>query len=1125
MSNISKEYNEILNRIKEFRDKEITIKSIDGFIKVLVFSFISIFLFVSLEAIFHFSSFYRSAIIIFFFTLLVSLFTIFVFVPFSKYFQNFKNVDLYKYASIIGSMLLEKKDELLNHIQLISNKGTNYSNQLIVASFSRFYLEIKNISFKDLLNYSKIKKVIPAYSAIILFCCLILGFVPNLNAALIRLYYFENEFIKPQRLSISIKPGNISITKYSDINVKVSITGDKPGKVTLLSKDETMANFEMVELVPDSNGIYNHHFGNIRSSIDYYVIADEINSESYSIKVVDRPIIHSLSLKIASPLYSAIPEKEQIDNGNVECLTGSTITFEILTNKELSNAYILINDSTKKECSINSNFAFLDIVVKNSFNYKIILKDKEGNFNISPVEYSVSVSEDLFPTIKLISPSEDTNLNTEMREKLLLNLSDDYGVSKLLLFYKLSASVYESPMDSFRSIPIPITPFSKEQTIEYIWNLSSLNLATEDVVSFYLTVYDNDNINGPKSSSTQILSLRMPSLSELFKESEEDAQNIEAELKDAMQKAADLKKELEKLDKDLKQDKRELNWEEKERIQDAAKNFDELSEKIEDISKKVEESRKELQENKLLSNETLEKYLELQKLLDELSSDELKEAMKKMSDQIQNMMRNQAQDQLKDMQFDEEMFNKSLERTLNLFKRLQVEKKIDELIKRTEDAINKQDDIKDELAKQDISNKDNREQLTKQQDKISKEMKELSKELQKLQDKMSEMKDMPSSDMEKLQEEFEDQKNDELSENAENSLEKMQKQEAMQNQSKISKNLNKTKSSLSNLQSQMQQDNQMKSFSDMVKLLNDLISLSKEQEKIMESSRNNWRNSSGNENAKSQNELKSNLERVITKMNNLAQKSFAITPEMGKELGDAKKEMTNALESIQNKNSSLAANSQSGAMKSINNAASLIKGMMDMMMQGGQGGQGGMMSMMQKMQQMSQQQMGLNQMTQMLQKGMQGQMTPEQQGQMQRLAKQQEVIQKSLEQLNKEARESGKSKSIPSNIEETLKQMKEVVSDMQTEKLNDELIQKQEKILSKLLDAQKSINERDYEKERESKTADYKNTLSPGKLSFDKPNSEKDIKQLINNAVREGYVKDFEDMIKKYYEGIKTRNN
>jgi len=164
-------------------------------------------------------------------------------------------------------------------------------------------------------------------------------------------------------------------------------------------------------------------------------------------------------------------------------------------------------------------------------------------------------------------------------------------------------------------------------------------------------------------------------------------------------------------------------------------------------------------------------------------------------------------------------------------------------------------------------------------------------------------------------------------------------------------------------------------------------------------------------------------------------------------------------------------------------------------------------------------------MTQMLQKGMQGQMTPEQQGQMQRLAKQQEVIQKSLEQLNKEARESGKSKSIPSNIEETLKQMKEVVSDMQTEKLNDELIQKQEKILSKLLDAQKSINERDYEKERESKTADYKNTLSPGKLSFDKPNSEKDIKQLINNAVREGYVKDFEDMIKKYYEGIKTRNN
>ena len=38
---------------------------------------------------------------------------------------------------------------------------------------------------------------------------------------------------------------------------------------------------------------------------------------------------------------------------------------------------------------------------------------------------------------------------------------------------------------------------------------------------------------------------------------------------------------------------------------------------------------KQMEENKLLSDKTLEKYLELQKLMEKLNSPELKEALKK----------------------------------------------------------------------------------------------------------------------------------------------------------------------------------------------------------------------------------------------------------------------------------------------------------------------------------------------------------------------------------------------------------------------------------------------------------------------------------------------------------------
>jgi hypothetical protein len=162
--------------------------------------------------------------------------------------------------------------------------------------------------------------------------------------------------------------------------------------------------------------------------------------------------------------------------------------------------------------------------------------------------------------------------------------------------------------------------------------------------------------------------------------------------------------------------------------------------------------------------------------------------------------------------------------------------------------------------------------------------------------------------------------------------------------------------------------------------------------------------------------------------------------------------------------------------------------------------------------------MNLNNLTQMLQKMQQGGMSPQQQAEMQRLGQQQQLIQKSLEQLNKEAKVSGQSSKLPADLDNILKRMQEVVTDMQGEKLNDELIQKQENILSKLLDAQRSLNEKDYEKERESRTGENVSRNFPAELDLNSQNSLNKIRDELNKAVKEGYSRDYEDLIRKYYE-------
>jgi hypothetical protein len=274
--------------------------------------------------------------------------------------------------------------------------------------------------------------------------------------------------------------------------------------------------------------------------------------------------------------------------------------------------------------------------------------------------------------------------------------------------------------------------------------------------------------------------------------------------------------------------------------------------------------------------------------------------------------------------------------------------------------------------------------------------------------------------------------------------------------------------------------------------------------------------------AKNENELSNNLNNLMQQMSDLSQKTFAISPEMGKSLGDAKKQMDNSTQSMKNRNGMLASNQQGEAMKSLNEAAMMMKNSMESMMQGG--GQGGMMSLMQQLQGMSGQQMNLNNLTQKLQQMMQSQggMTPQQQLEIQRLSQQQQLIQKSLEQLNKEAKVSGQSSKLPADLDSILKRMQEVVTDMQGEKLNEELIQKQENILSKLLDAQRSLNERDYEKERESRSGENVVRNFPAELDLGSSKSLNKIRDELNKAVKEGYSRDYEELIRKYYEILQT---
>ena len=82
-----------------------------------------------------------------------------------------------------------------------------------------------------------------------------------------------------------------------------------------------------------------------------------------------------------------------------------------------------------------------------------------------------------------------------MQVGILAKISDDFGFTKMRLAYKLNFSRYVKPWDEFKFIEIAINKNSKEQEVPYLWDLSELDLDPDDVLSYYLEVFDNDFVS------------------------------------------------------------------------------------------------------------------------------------------------------------------------------------------------------------------------------------------------------------------------------------------------------------------------------------------------------------------------------------------------------------------------------------------------------------------------------------------------------------------------------------------------------------------------------------------------------------------------------------------------------
>ncbi len=1024
----------------------------------------------------------------------------------------------FEIAGHIGAHFPTIKDRLLNLMQLHrdSTSGSSpYSPELIDASFQDLSEAIRAVDFTSSIETTPVQRSLKLFGlttvgALLIFVSSPTGFLESYH----RILHFRQEFKAPALYTLEVFPGNKEVVKGETVEVRVNVGTARPTDLAnltleLLWRQEGQSNFEKTELRSNAGGPFQSTLNSLRISTEYFVKAADVESKRYTLTVLDRPVLRSLQVRLDFPAYTKLPPRIQDEFvGDVTALAGSRISLSGTASKDLAGGEILFDPKKTLPLNIRGDLFTASFTIEEETDYSVSVRDEESLTNPDPIRYKVRIVPDEIPVVTIVQPGRNLDIAGNQFLPLLIQAKDDFGFSSLRLGYRLVHSRYEQPQETPRFISIPI-PSSRNGQIEtpYTWNLAPLSLVPEDVVEYFAEVFDNDVIRGPKSSRSQMFLIRLPSLEEVFAESEKGQDQSIDDLKQTLQDAKELKEKLESINQDIKKNK-EMDWQQQKKLEEMGKKYQELQKKLESVKKSVDELVQKMDQQNVLSPETLQKYMELQQLFEQLDSPELQQVMKQMQQAMQQVNREQLQQALQKMTFSEERFRQSLERTLNLLKRLQIEQKLDEVKKRAEALEAQQKDLQEQTARaQNDQGKLN--ELAKQQSDLAKQEGRLEEAARDLQKRMEEFfTEMPADKMQQLNEQLQGQKIAQSMQQAGSMMQQGNPQQARAMQQQAQQQLQQMSNQLQSMQQEMLQQQMQYVMNEMRKAISNLLELSKRQETLKQGSQSAPPNSPQlRQNAQDQLRVMQDLGNVIQGLSELSKRSFAVTPEMGKAIGEAFQKMQGAMNSLDARNGFMASQEQGSAMGSLNKATMEVQNSMQAMMQGGGGGMGGLM---QQLQAMAGQQQSINLQTQQMQAAAEAA----------RLSAEQEAVRKSLEQLNKEAQASGEGKRILGDLDQIAREMQEVVRNLEQNNVNPETIQKQERILSRLLDASKSMRERDYEKRRRGETGTRVAGQRPGELDPSTLEGQSRIREDLLKAMEQGYSKDYQELIVRYFEEL-----
>jgi len=969
-------------------------------------------------------------------------------------------------AEIIGTHFANVEDKLLNILQLKEVSLSLVDASLIEASILQKSNELKPVPFTNAVDLQENRKYLKYVIPPVLVFLLLLFFRPTiLKEGTNRLLQNNRSFEKPMPFQFIITNQELKAVQFEDFKLNVKLVGNEYPTEIFIVKNNLKNSAQKLNV-----NNFSYIFSNLQEDVNFHFEAAGFKSEDFVIDVVPKPLITNFQLKVAYPKYLGMKDETFVNNGDVTIPEGSKITwiFDAQATDEMSMQF---SDALMSEINKGNNAFIFNKSLKYSDKYIVKIFNKELG-SVDSSAFNISVVSDAFPDIEVEEHVDSTNRDVYF---YIGNIFDDYGLTALKFHYNIEKE------DGNKIVKVLKIPFSSGVASEfsYYWNLKEIGMRPGDKLSYYFEVFDNDRINGNKSTRSKWMTLKLPSVDELEDDSKEEIDQIKKDLAKSIEDSKEIQEELRELQEEILQ-KKDLGWETKKEIEDLINKQKALQNQVENLEKKFSDNVKKQSDFKEVNSEIQKKQEQVQKLFDSVMDEEMKAMIEKLEKLMEEMNKEDALEKMKDMQLSDEDLEKELDRMLELLKKLELEQKLQETVDKLKELAQKQD----KLAEESRDKNSDKEELLKKQEDLNKEFDELKEDLAEMNE---ENEDMDLDDAEKQAEDI-----DEEMDMAKEQLSKNKKQDAAESQRESAKKMEKMADALGAMMQSMQMASMEEDLKTLRQLLENLIVLSLDEERLLKEFKFTSINTPKYVNlVQQQFKIIDDSKLVEDSLYALAKRVFEMESFITDEIKDINRNLNKAVEELEERSVNSAIVNQQYVMTGYNNLALMLSEVMEQMQQqmaqemkgdqmcenpGNKPGKkpGKIPSLKQMQQQLSDQ---ISEMSEMNSKGESGQ-KPGDSKKLAEMAAKQQAIRQALEKINQENNKDGSGSM--GNLQKIIDEMNKTESDLVNKQLTNELLQRQQNIMTRLLEAENAEKERDEKEERESIAAkQYENIIPP----------------------------------------------